>query len=103
MGTMSMNPRLTINTTHDDQFEIWINEAGRDLLVKQLLALNENNEHFHLGDWPGVEVPTRWTALSDDRHNAGHRKGSIQNRFVDRQHYPHVMDDTAGCDGRGGL
>jgi hypothetical protein len=93
---MSMNPRVTITTTHDGQFEIWINEAGRDLLVKQLLALSEHNEHFHLGDWPGVDVllARRSYRATDRVLDTG--KVLFRTDSWDRQHYPHVMDDTAG-------
>jgi predicted AlkP superfamily pyrophosphatase or phosphodiesterase len=42
-----MKPRITINTTKDGEIEIWLNPAGRDVLVRELLALNEKSEHFH--------------------------------------------------------
>jgi hypothetical protein len=43
-----MKPRITINTTADGELEIWVNEAGRDLLVKELQHLSERSDHFHL-------------------------------------------------------
>jgi hypothetical protein len=39
---------MTMNLTADGELELWINEAGRDLLVRELQNLNEKNEHFHL-------------------------------------------------------
>ena len=51
-----MKPRITMSMTADGELEIWINEAGRDLLVRELQALNERSWHFHLGAFEGAEV-----------------------------------------------
>jgi hypothetical protein len=41
-----MKPRITMNLTADGELEIWINEAGRDLLVRELEGLSQTSEHF---------------------------------------------------------
>ncbi len=41
-------PRITINLHEGDFLEIWLNEAGRDALVNELLGLNAKNDHFHM-------------------------------------------------------
>ncbi len=53
-----MSPHITIDTTAEGEVEIWLNEEGRDLLVKELnaLGMNKNNDHFHMGSWEGAEV-----------------------------------------------
>jgi hypothetical protein len=91
-----MKPRITVSTTNDGQFEIWLNEAGRDLLVKHLLSLDEHNEHFHLGTWPlvDVELAERPYRPSDKVLATG--KILFRTDKWDRQHYPHVFDDAAG-------
>jgi hypothetical protein len=86
-----MKPRITVNTTKDDQIEIWLNEAGRDLLVKQLLGLNEHNEHLHLGIWPlvDIELANRPYRPTDSVLQAG--KVYFRTDEWDRQHFPHVL------------
>ena len=44
-----MSSRITINRNKDGELEIWLNEDGRDLLVRELQRLSEKNDHFHLG------------------------------------------------------
>ena len=44
-----MKPRITINTNKAGELEIWLNEAGRDLLVRELLRFSEQSDHFHSG------------------------------------------------------
>jgi hypothetical protein len=44
-----MKPRITVNLTAQGEFEIWLNGAGRELLVKKLQALSKQNDHCHLG------------------------------------------------------
>jgi hypothetical protein len=87
-----MRPRITVSTTKDDQIEIWLNEAGRDLLVKQLLSLNEHNEHLHLGTWPLVDIE-----LAERSYRPGDKvldTGKIYFRTdeSDRQYFPHVLE-----------
>ena len=60
-----MEPRVTISIDEEGVLEIWINEAGRDALLKELSDLDERNDHFHLttdptwGDVTLRDVPYR--------------------------------------------
>ena len=51
-----MTPRITMNMTSRGELELWFNEEGRDLLVRELIALSETNDHFHLGSFEGADV-----------------------------------------------
>ena len=55
-----MKARITLSTNKNGQLEIWLNEAGRDLLVRELQHLSERNDHFHFGpENLGGEVPVQ--------------------------------------------
>jgi hypothetical protein len=41
-----MKPRITVSLNAEGEFEIYINEEGRDLLVQELQRLDKGNEHF---------------------------------------------------------
>jgi hypothetical protein len=43
-----MSARITVNLNAGGVFEIWMNEEGRDLLVRELQGLSEKNDHLHL-------------------------------------------------------
>lgn len=51
-----MSPRITIYMSERGELEIWLNEQGRDLLVRELRALSEQSDHFHLGTFDGAEI-----------------------------------------------
>ena len=91
-----MSPRITINLTAEGEFELWLNEQGRDLLVRELQRLSENNEHFHLmpkyipGD---VAVSSRPYRPDDKVFEWG--KVYFRTDAWDKQYYPHVLDETA--------
>lgn len=59
-------PRITISTGPTGFLEVCVNEAGRDLLVKELQGLSEQWDHFHL-DPEGLEmdVPTQSIPYTD--------------------------------------
>ncbi len=55
-----MHPRITISRTKNGELEVWLNPAGRDLLVRELQLLSEKNDHFHfMPEEMGGEVPVR--------------------------------------------
>lgn len=55
-----MKPRITITSGPTGFLEIWVNEAGRDPLVKGLLGLSERWDHFHLDPEEfEMDVPTQ--------------------------------------------
>jgi hypothetical protein len=91
-----MKPRITVNTTADGTFEIWINEAGRDLLVKELMHLSETSDHFHLGPegMAEVEVATRPYRPNDTVLEYG--KILFRTDEWAAKHFPHVLASTAG-------
>lgn len=51
-----MKPRITMSLTSDGNLEIFLNEEGRNLLVRELQALNEEHEHFHLAPEHFAEI-----------------------------------------------
>lgn len=90
-----MGPRITINLTTDGEFQLWLNEEGRDLLVRELQRLNERNEHFHLGpkDMDG-EVPTSSRPYHPSDKVLEWGKVLFRTDDWDREHFPHVMRQT---------
>jgi hypothetical protein len=87
-----VKPRITMNLAASGELEIWLNEAGRDLLVKELQALNEKNEHFHLDPSREVEVSTKAYRPTDNVIAYG--KVLFRTDEWDRHYYPHVMGDS---------
>jgi hypothetical protein len=87
--------RITIDLTADGELEIWLNEAGRDLLVSELQKLNERSDHFHLGPAPvgEVEVCSRGYRADDQVLQFG--KVLFRTDDWDRQYYPHVFDSNS--------
>lgn len=92
-----VKPRITIGTNEDGELEIWLNEAGRDLLVQRLQGLSTESDHFHLGPKGSHEVP-----LQDRAYRPGDRllqwgKVLFRHDEWDRQHFPHVLgpDDAS--------
>jgi hypothetical protein len=90
-----MSARITINLTPTGQFEIWLNEEGRDRLVRELQRLGEKNDHFHLGpkDIGEIEVSSRAYNSGDQVLEYG--KVLFRTDAWDKQYFPHVFDDIA--------
>ena len=90
-----MGPRIAVNLTAGGEFEIWLNEEGRNLLVRELQALSESNDHFHLmpNDIPG-DVPVSKRAYRSDDKVLEWGKIYFRTDDWDKEHYPHVMEDT---------
>jgi len=84
-----MKPRITMSLTASGELEIWLNEKGRDLLVRELLKLNEKNEHFHL--FPDGELDTSTIAYRATDKIIWSGKVLFRTDECDRKHYPHVM------------
>lgn len=88
-----MAARITLDINSAGEFELWLNPEGRDLLVKELLALSESNEHLHLmpSEVPSdVEVSTRPYRPSDKLLEYG--KVLFRLDEWDAQDYPHVLE-----------
>jgi hypothetical protein len=63
---MSSSPRITFSRTKDGSLEIWLNPAGRDLLVSELQRLSEQSDHFHImPEEMEPELPTRSQPYED--------------------------------------
>jgi hypothetical protein len=87
-----MKPRITMNMTAGGELEIWLNEGGRDLLVRRLQALSEMNDHFHM--MPS-DVPSE-LGLSDQAYRPtdiviGWGKVRFRTDEGDRHYFPHVL------------
>jgi hypothetical protein len=90
-----VRPRITLNLTTSGELEIWLNEAGRNLLVQKLQALGESNDHFHLAPagMGEVEVSTRAYQSGDRVIEWG--KVLFRTDEWDRRYFPHVLDEDA--------
>ncbi len=87
-----MKPRITINSDRDGQLEIWLNEAGRDLLVRELQRLNERSDHFHFGpEELDGEVPVQSRAYRDGDQIIEWGKVMLRFDDWDARHFPHVL------------
>ncbi|MEY9181630.1 hypothetical protein ABIG06_003311 [Bradyrhizobium sp. USDA 326] len=88
-----MAARITLDINSAGEFELWLNPEGRDLLVKQLLALSETNEHFHLipSEVPSdVEISTRPYRPSDKLLEYG--KVLFRLDEWDARDFPYVLE-----------
>jgi hypothetical protein len=90
-----MSARISVNLTANGEFEIWLNEQGRDLLVRELQHLSEKADHFHLGpaDIDEVQISSRPYRPNDKVLEYG--KVYFRTDAWDKQHFPHVLDETA--------
>ena len=88
-----MKPRITINQNKDGELEIWMNEAGRDLLVRELQHLSERSDHFHLGpeEFDG-EVPVQTRAYREGDKVLEWGKVMFRPDEWDAQYFPHVLE-----------
>jgi len=86
-----VKPRITISLTADRTLEIWLNAAGRDVLVAELRALDERHEHFHLApkDQGEVKVSTRPYHPTDDVID--YAEVLFRTDSWDERYFPHVM------------
>lgn len=87
-----MKPRITINTNKTGELEIWLNEAGRDRLVKELQGLSKKNDHFHLQPEGAQEVPTQGRAYREGDQLLEWGKVLFRPDEWDREYFPHVFE-----------
>lgn len=88
-----MQPRITI-TLSEGSIDIWLNPEGRDLLVRQLQALSETNDHIHLGpEEMEYEIPTRSQAYKAGDQVIKWGKISFRPDAWDAKYFPHVLGD----------
>ena len=95
-----MKPRITFNLTAGGEFEIWMNPEGRDLLIRELQALSEKNDHFHLGPESFGEVEISCRPYRSDDKVLEYGKVLFRTDEWDRQYFPHVLEDehSSGAD-----
>ena len=86
-----MKPRITINTNKDGELEIWLNEAGRDLLVAELQRLSDKNDHFHLQPEGFMEVPVQSVPYREGDRLLEWGKVLFRPDAWDAKYFPHVL------------
>jgi hypothetical protein len=87
-----MSARITINAAADGVFEMWLNEEGRDRLVRELQGLSEKWDHFHLGPEEHDEVVVSSRAYRPDDKVFVYGKVYLRPDAWDKKHFPHVLD-----------
>jgi hypothetical protein len=90
-----MKPRIALSVTSGGYLEIRLNEKGRDLVVTQLQALNEQNDHIHLVEPSAMFGDIELSMLAYDTADTVVKYGKIYFRTDewDEQYFPHVMRD----------
>ena len=87
-----MKPRVTITRSREGELEVWVNEAGRDLLVHELQRLSERSDHFHLApEQEDGEVPLQTTPYRDGDEVIGWAKVMLRTDAWDAEYFPHVI------------
>lgn len=95
-----MKARVTFCVGADGTFEILLNEAGRDLMVKELQGLNRDWDHFHLDHFADpdnadlTDVALSPIPYRDDDRVLENGKVMLRPDDWDRQYFPHVMSPT---------
>lgn len=90
--------RVTVSIRRDGAFEIYLNEAGRDLLVQRLQSLDQENDHLHLDYCPDPDDAPTDILLSripyrDDDRCLEIGKILFRPDDWDREYFPHVLGD----------
>lgn len=88
-----MRARITISLTVTGELDIYLNEEGRDLLVRELLRLGERNDHFHFGPDDTTEIEVRSIGYRPDDKVLEYGKILFRPDAWDRQHFPHVLTE----------
>ena len=87
-----MKPRITLSIDPNGELQIWLNESGRDLLVRELQHLSATSDHFHLGPEDlGGEVPVQTIAYNEGDQVLGWAKVMFRTDDWDARYFPHVL------------
>jgi hypothetical protein len=86
-----MKPRITISLSAYGELQIWLNPEGRDSLIRELQALNEKHDHFHLAPDGMGDVETSKRVYRADDQLLEWGKVMFRTDAWDREHFPHVM------------
>ena len=89
-----MKPRIAFSLTPSGSLEMFFNEEGRQLFIRELSLLNERNDHFHFAS----AILDSEVAVSSRAYNPEDRvldRGKVLFRpdAWDKRHYPHVIDE----------
>lgn len=87
-----MAARITISLTAKGELEIWLNEEGRDLLVRELQHLSEKSDHFHFGPAEIGEVEVSSVPYRSNDRILEYGKVYFRTDAWDREHFPHVLE-----------
>ena len=88
-----MKPRITFSISVDGLLEIFVNEVGRDMLVRELQGLSERNDHFHFGPSDADEVQVQSMPYKKDDKVLQYGKVYYRPDVWDQKHFPHVLSD----------
>ncbi|MFZ5720478.1 MAG: hypothetical protein ACOY5Y_13565 [Pseudomonadota bacterium] len=92
---MTGKPRITVSQGKDGFLQIWLNPAGRDLLVRELQALSEENDHFHImPEDMSPELPVRNKPYEEGDEIIEWGKVLFRPDAWDLRYFPHVLDDS---------
>jgi hypothetical protein len=87
-----MKPRITISFSKGGELDIWLNQAGRDLLVQELQHLSKEHDHFHFGaEESGTEVPVRTKPYNTTDRVVEWGKVMFRPDEWDAEYFPHVL------------
>jgi hypothetical protein len=80
----------------DGVVDLYLNEAGLALMLKELSKLSESNDHFHMfaPEWGPPEEPLSLRPYRPDTATAGHLKVLFRPDHWDRKHFPHLFDQS---------
>ena len=89
-----MKPRITICIDENGGVDLYFNEAGRALFIKELAALDRSNDHFHLApDEILADVTTQDIPYPGDHTSHAWGKVSLRPDDWDREFFPHVLNE----------
>lgn len=85
-------PRITMTISDDGSFfELYLNEAGRSKLIRELQALNETDEHLHLDPDGGGDIVLSTKAYDARQTVIRYGKIYLRKDEWDAVHFPHLM------------
>ena len=95
-----MKARVTFTVQPDGSFDIWLNEAGRELLINELRGLSQTWDHFHLDHYDDADIADATeVTLSAIPYRLEDRvllngKVLLRPDDWDLKHFPHVMVES---------
>ncbi len=88
-----MKPRVTFCISKNGEFQVFLNETGRDLLVEKLKQLSKDYDHFHLQPEGFLdEIPTQSRSYSEGDQVFEWGKVLFRPDEWDRKYFPHLFE-----------